>query len=263
MNAGELGSLQELPEYRVENFDRLLAEQEALKDHHQDQFENAKIMEFENGLLRQKIAKKVQQLRKDFAKLKDKRDQVHKNVQASHYSKVEQQILPESKLFDVIEHEQNLSSKAGKDAIKKEIAFLTKLSEETYKFDPASTDVEQYELQLKLLSLQGLLLEDSKLPAHLKQFDYILTQLDSNDIDHTPTIKARLFEYCVLSDNLSLANDQLSKLARDYTLALSPIDSRYLTEFFSRSVSDDNIDGVAHLVNYASRYDIDLGDFPI
>ena len=79
---------------------------------------------------------------KDFAKLKDKRDQVHQSVKETHYRTVEQQILPESKLFDVIEHEQKLSSKAGKDAVKKEIAFLTKLGKDAYKFDPASSDVE-------------------------------------------------------------------------------------------------------------------------
>lgn len=44
----------------MEDYDRKLGELEALKDHHQDQFESAKIMESENNTLRQQIAKKVQ-----------------------------------------------------------------------------------------------------------------------------------------------------------------------------------------------------------
>ena len=84
-------------------------------------------------------------MRKDFVKVKDKHDQLRKNIQQVHHRTVERQVLPDSKLFDIIEHEKTLSSKASKDAIKKEIAFLTQLKEDAYKFDPASSDVEQYE----------------------------------------------------------------------------------------------------------------------
>ena len=140
---------------------------------------------------------------------------------------------------------------------------MTQLKEDAYKFDPASSDVEQYEQQLKLLSLQGLLLGKDKLPALLKQFDYILECMQTNSVLLTPQLRARIFEYSLLSKQFTVANDNLAKLTRDYTEALSPIDTRYLEAFFRDSLASDNIDGVAHLVNYANRYDVDVSSYPI
>ena len=72
-----------------------------------------------------------------------------------------------------------------------------------------------------------------------------------------------MFEYSVLANRLQYANDLLFKLTKDRTESLSPIDPRYLHKFFTQSLKKDNIDGVAHLVNYSERYGVDLSNYPI
>lgn len=41
------------------------------------------------------------------------------------------------------------------------------------------------------------------------------------------------------------------------------MDPRYLQKFFEQSLKRDNLDGVAHLVNYSERYGVDLSGFPV
>ena len=41
------------------------------------------------------------------------------------------------------------------------------------------------------------------------------------------------------------------------------MDPRYLHKFFEQSLKHDNLDGVAHLVNYSERYGVDLSGFPV
>lgn len=79
-------------------------------------------------------------------------------------------------------------------------------------FDPASSEVEQYEHQLKVLSLLGLLLDKSKQSDLLRQFDYILGCMQENHVAQTPQIQARIFEYSLLNRHSSGANDILAKL---------------------------------------------------
>ena len=72
-----------------------------------------------------------------------------------------------------------------------------------------------------------------------------------------------MFEYALLAGKTSLANEILAKLATDRSGHLSPVDPRYLVQFFELSLKNDNLDGVAHLVNYSDRYGVNLGDYPI
>ena len=131
------------------------------------------------------------------------------------------------------------------------------------KFDPSSREVDQYERQLKVLSLLGLLLDKSKRADLVNQFDYVLACMQENKITQTPQIKARIFEYSLLNGQLSVANDMLAKLSSDFTDAFSPVDTRYLEKFFSDSLNSDNFDGIAYLANYANRYNVDVGSYPL
>lgn len=79
----------------------------------------------------------------------------------------------------------------------------------------------------------------------------------------TPQIDARVFEYSVLAQQHQVANRTLVKLTKDYTHSLSPIDPRYLQSFFEQSLKKDNLDGVAHLVNYCAHYQVDTSAWPI
>jgi hypothetical protein len=55
----------------------------------------------------------------------------------------------------------------------------------------------------------------------------------------------------------------LVDLTKDRSEALSPIDPRFLRIFFDQSLKRDNLDGVAHLVNYSERYGTDMSNYPI
>ena len=74
----ELESLSELPEYKVIDYDKQKAEYDILKDHHEDQFNNAKIMEFDNTNLRRKIAKNMLSLKKELNNVMNYRDRINK-----------------------------------------------------------------------------------------------------------------------------------------------------------------------------------------
>ena len=87
--------------------------------------------------------------------------------------------------------------------------------------------------------------------------------MQDNKVALTPQIKARFFEYSLLSSHLSKCNEMLAKLAKDFTEEFSPIDSRYLESFFNDSLANDNFDGIAYLVNYCDRYNVDISRFPI
>ena len=87
--------------------------------------------------------------------------------------------------------------------------------------------------------------------------------MHANNVKPTTQIEARMFEYAVLANRPQYANDLLFKLTKDRTESLSPIDPRYLNKFFTQCLKADNIDGVAHLVNYSERYGVDLSNYPI
>ena len=79
-------------------------------------------------------------------------------------------------------------------------------------------------------------------------------------------LRARTFEYAVLSGQNSLANDLLKTLSADWMESLSPIDVRYLDKYFELCLKRDNLDGVAYLTSYCDRYSVDtsrwnLGQF--
>jgi hypothetical protein len=67
----------------------------------------------------------------------------------------------------------------------------------------------------------------------------------------------------VLNGKPNIANDLLEKLTRDRRETLSPIDPRYLKQFYTQCFKRDNIDGIAYLVNYSARYGTDTSDYPI
>jgi len=79
----------------------------------------------------------------------------------------------------------------------------------------------------------------------------------------TPQIEARIFEYAVLSEKPQMASGLLQKQTKTSSESISPIDPRFLLKFYEQSLKQDNIDGVAHLVNYSNRFDIDLSSYPI
>ena len=72
-----------------------------------------------------------------------------------------------------------------------------------------------------------------------------------------------LLEYSVLGGRTQLANSTLVKLTKDRSESLSPVDPRFLSKFFEQSLQKDNLDGVAHLVNYSERYGTDTSSLPI
>lgn len=141
---------------------------------------------------------------------------------------------------------------------------LGELLENRVLFDPDSSEASVFADELKVLSQHALLLEALNKPVeHLDHFSYVLSQMQANDVKPTPQIEARMFEYAVLANRPQYANDLLFKLTKDHTESLSPIDPRYLNKFFTQCLKRDNIDGVAHLVNYSERYGVDLSNYPI
>ena len=129
--------------------------------------------------------------------------------------------------------------------------------------DPASSEVKDYEGELKVLSIHALLNEAlGKGNDKLEHFSYVLNQLAANRVLPSVHIEARCFEYAVLGNDMRAASDLLTKLTKDRTEMLSPIDTRYLQKFLQRCLKQDQLDGVAHLVNYCARYGVDTRDFP-
>ena len=75
---------------------------------------------------------------------------------------------------------------------------------------------------------------------------------------------ALLFEKNVAADDLSQANSNLRSLlasSGDFLSASSLIPNDSLNSFFCRSISQDNFDGLASLVNYVERGQIDISDW--
>ena len=100
-------------------------------------------------------------------------------------------------------------------------------------FDTESRDAVVYESELKVLSCHALLNEALGKPIdQLDHFAFVLRQLDANKVKETPHIRARLFEYALLSGKTQLANDLIQKLTVDMKENLSPVDPRYLRKFF-------------------------------
>ena len=79
----------------------------------------------------------------------------------------------------------------------------------------------------------------------------------------TANLEARSLEYAILAGKSQVANDLLVKLTNNRESNLSSVDPRFLTSFFEQSLKQDNIDGIAHLVNFAERFGVDLGQYPI
>lgn len=131
-------------------------------------------------------------------------------------------------------------------------------------FDPESKEASVYENELKALSLHAMLNESLGISnGDLSQFTFVLDSIKQNRIEQTVQLDARSFEYTVLANKLQVANNLIQKLQRDGSEQLSPIDPRYLHKYFVQSLKADNIDGVAHLVNYSHRYGVNLGNLPI
>lgn len=72
-----------------------------------------------------------------------------------------------------------------------------------------------------------------------------------------------MFEYLVVRNDFELANTQLKQLTSDLTQSNSPIDSRYLSLYLKNCLQNDKIDGVAYLVNYCRRYNVDCSTMPL
>lgn len=112
---------------------------------------------------------------------------------------------------------------------------------------------------MKALSLNALLNRAIGTPNdQLDMFTFVFSQMRDNKVEMTTHLDARFFEYAVLADKSQVANSTLMKLTKDLNASLSPVDPRFLKTFFEQSVKNDNIDGVAHLVNYSGRYGVDL-----
>ena len=72
-----------------------------------------------------------------------------------------------------------------------------------------------------------------------------------------------MFEDLVVRNDFELANTQLKTLTSDLTESNSPIDTRYLSMYLKNCLQNDKIDGVAYLVNYCRRYNVDCSKMPL
>ena len=111
-------------EYSDFDYDKWRAEQDVLDEHHEQQFDNAKVLEFENRAYRKKIAADFVLLKQELRKVMKHRDHVEKAIKNRHSLETEQQALPNEKAFNFIGHEKGLSTKQQTDALKKELAKL-------------------------------------------------------------------------------------------------------------------------------------------
>ena len=188
------------------------------------------------------------------------KDNLQTLIVKQHQDNVSQQVQ-EPKAFDFIALSKNNEGKEAKKLLEQELKQLlsnkTKLSENT-------TDAKAYQDELKVLSCHALLNEALKQPnEQLEHFAYVLDLMSKNKVRPTVQIEARSFEYAVLGKDRKSANGLLSNLTKDRTESISPIDTRYLLKFFTQCLKTDNLDGIAHLVNYCNRYSVDTSSYPI
>ena len=109
----------------------------------------------------------------------------------------------------------------------------------------------------------GLLKTKSERDSILKQFEFVFDVVKEKRIELTPKIRGHMFEYLVLRNDFELANSQLKFLTNDMTEKHSPIDKRFLSIYLKNCLSNDKIDGIAYIVNFSRRYNVDCSKMPI
>ena len=114
-------------------------------------------------------------------------------------------------------------------------------------------------MELKALSLLGVLKPEQR-DETLEQIAYVLQCMHENKITLTDELKARVCEYSIMRGNLKMANTFISSLTTSSS-TISDINENYLKEFYKMSLKEDNLDGIAYLVNYAKEFEISLKDF--
>ena len=94
-----------------------------------------------------------------------------------------------------------------------------------------------YENELLLVSKLAALNLSSK-DATLKKYEYVFGCMQENGLKPTNDIKARLFEYYVLSQSNQQADRILKELSSQY-LTKNPIELPFLEIYFNDSVKAD------------------------
>jgi len=153
--------------------------------------------------------------------------------------------------------ERQVQKQISEAAIKEELHILYKLKGTP---DFANADAGMFERELLIASKIGLL-DNTVREDILKQFDFLFEQLQKSNIPITQNIRARLFEYAVLSDNLG--NQATLALLKMRGRGETPIDRRYLERFYKHCIAADNFEGIAHIVNYCQANDLDIGSWDI
>lgn len=97
----------------------------------------------------------------------------------------------------------------------------------------------------------------------LSQFEFVFDALNKNSLPTTPLIRARMFEYLAVRNDVEQANTQLDRLTHDMTELESPVDPHYLRYHLNNCLKLDQIDGIAYLTNYFERYNVDVSDMPL
>jgi hypothetical protein len=78
----------------------------------------------------------------------------------------------------------------------------------------------------------------------------------------TAELKARTCEYAIMKSNLAIANNYIKELSNTASTS-HHLNENYLKEFYSKSLKQDNLDGIALLINYASSQDVGLQDYQL
>ena len=96
----------------------------------------------------------------------------------------------------------------------------------------------------------------------LKQIEYVLQSLLENKVMMTNGLKARACEYAIMKGNLEIANNYVSDLSNQSSTS-HLVNEEYLKEFYLKSLKWDNLDGIAHLVNYSRAHEVSLHDYKL
>jgi len=147
--------------------------------------------------------------------------------------------------------ERNITNKLEKAA---------KIAKRLHKFDPKSTEVSNYNEELRM---QVSMLGDSKNKKTVeKQIEYVLERMEANKVSPDMTTHSILFDKSLQDNNVDQANVHFRQVAQSMAVERhSEISTQSLGEFFEQSLKVDNFDGLALLADYLEQHSINISNW--
>ena len=143
--------------------------------------------------------------------------------------------------------------------VPKEETMIKEVLKSIKKFKPNSQDASNYDNELRVL-INNFKSQDKKKPTQLsKQVSFIEQKMASNNVKPTFATLGYLAQKSMILGETDKATHYLKQLvSRRHQFEKSPIPTEELHGFFSTCLSEDNFDGLAHLVNLLDHCKVNI-----